>query len=124
MHESAKENLLMRVHAKKLVDSGLVKSTLHVEFSVGITTDIAVYSSQRSYSLEANTHIQPLTVMLIGHFICTLQKMFGGYEEDDNLWQALTHPHSQCQNNGLRHDVLNQLATLPTLEFHCVRTVM
>lgn len=54
MHESAKENLLMCVHAKKLVDSGLVKSTLQVEFSVGITTDSAVYSSQRSYSLEAN----------------------------------------------------------------------
>lgn len=62
--------------------------------------------------------------MLIGHFICTLPKNGGGFEEDENLWQALTHPHSQCQNNGLRHDVLIQLATLPTLEFHCVRTVM
>jgi len=38
----------MRVHAKKHVDSGLVKSTRQVEF---ITTDIAGYSSQRGHML-------------------------------------------------------------------------
>lgn len=59
--------------------------------------------------------------MLIGHFICTLPKNCGGYEDDDNLWQEMRHI---LIPNGLRHDLFIQLATLPTLEFYCVRTVM